>query len=115
MQVVINIRPILKEVKSDSGNFENFGKVKIAIWKSLRKSVLNRRVDVDLGSIPAEEDEAKLVIVLGDQERREPVYLGDKPPLNFQHRRRLHLLLLRHCCHNCFQFFTTIIIDREPR
>ena len=89
--------------------------MKIAIWKSLRKSVLNRRVDVDLGSIPAEEDETKLVIVLGDQERREPVYLGDKPPLNFQHRRRLHLLLLRHCCHNCFQFFTTIIIDREPR
>ena len=39
--------------------------------------MLNRRVDVDLGSIPAEEDEAKLVIVLGDQERREPVYLGD--------------------------------------
>ena len=77
--------------------------------------MLNRRVDVDLGSIPAEEEEAKLVIVLGDQERREPVYLGDEPPLNFQHRRRLHLLLLRHCCHNCFQFFTTIIIDREPR
>ena len=43
----------------------------------MRKLLLNRRVDVDLGSIPAEEDEAKLVIVLGDQERREPVYLGD--------------------------------------
>ena len=61
----------------------------------MRKPVLNRRVDVDLGSIPAEEDEAKLVIVLGDQERREPVYLGDELLLNFQHRRR-HLLLRLH-------------------
>ena len=54
----------------------------------MRKPVLNRRVDVDLGSIPADEDEAKLVIVLGDQERRELVYLGDELPLNYQHRRR---------------------------
>ena len=61
--------------------------------------MLNRRVDVDLGSIPADEDEAKLVIVLGDQERREPVYLGDELPLNYQHRRR-RLLLHRHSCHN---------------
>ena len=71
----------------------------MAMQKSLRKPVLNRRVDVDLGSIPAEEDEAKLVIVLGDQERRELVYLGDELPLNYQHRRR-RLLLHRHSCHN---------------
>ena len=64
--------------------------------------MLNRRVDVDLGSIPADEDEAKLVIVLGDQERREPVYLGDELLLNYQHSRSLLLLLLlhRHSCHN---------------
>ena len=68
--------------------------------------ILNRRVDVDLGSIPAEKDEAKLVIVLGDKERREPVYLGDELLLNFQHRRR-HLLLLLHrlSCRNCFHSF----------
>ena len=67
--------------------------------------ILNRRVDVDLGSIPAEEDEAKLVIVLGDQERREPVYLGEELLLNFQHRRR-HLLLLLHrlSCRNRVHF-----------
>ena len=79
--------------------------------------MLNRRVDVDLGSIPADEDEAKLVIVLGDQQRRETVYLGDELPLDFQHRRCLLLLLLlfhRHSCHNCFKFFTTIIINRGP-
>ena len=38
----------------------------------------NRQVDVDLGSVPAEEEyKGKLVIVLGNQERREPVFLGD--------------------------------------
>ena len=38
----------------------------------------NRQVDVDLGSVPAEEEyNANLVIVLGDQERRESVFLGD--------------------------------------
>ena len=58
--------------------------------------MLNRRVDVDLGSIPADEDEAKLVIVLGDQERRESVYLGDELLLNYQHRRLL--LLHRYSC-----------------
>ena len=49
---------------------------------SIRKmmSMMNRQVDTDLGSVPSEEEyegKAKLVIVLGDQERREPVYLGD--------------------------------------
>ena len=52
------------------------------IRMSMRKmmSMRNRQVDTDLGSVPSEEEykgKAKLVIVLGDQERREPVYLGD--------------------------------------
>ena len=44
--------------------------------------MMNRQVDIDLGPVPSSEEEskgkAKLVIVLGDQEWREPVYLGDK-------------------------------------
>lgn len=43
----------------------------------MKLNMMNRQVDVDLGSVPSEEGyEGKLVIVLGDQERRESVFLG---------------------------------------
>ena len=44
----------------------------------MEMNMMNRQVDVDFGSVPSEEEnQGKLVIVLSDQERREPVFLGD--------------------------------------
>ena len=55
---------------------------RILMLKRMMMKMMNRQVDIDLGSVPTSEEEssgkAKLVIVLGDQGRREPVYLGDK-------------------------------------
>ena len=44
----------------------------------MEMNIMSRQVDIDFGSVPSEEEyEGKLVIVLSDQERREPVFLGD--------------------------------------